>query len=484
MNFSGVTILCLGDVMLDRFVYGDVERISPEAPVPVLRLRETRTMLGGAGNVAANIAALGGTAILLGLFADDDSGALLTRHIAGLPGIQPALVPTTHRPTICKTRFLARQQQVVRADEESPLPLQPAEQADLIAALDRALPRAQAIILSDYGKAALSDAIIAHAISRARARNLPVFIDPKSLDFARYRGATCITPNARELAEASRLPTNTEAEIIDAARQVMAQADAAAILATRSEKGMILVERGGAHHSVPARAREVFDVSGAGDTVIATLALAHAAGLSLAQAMRISNAAAGVVVSKVGTATVQPAELLHELGADGAAARETPPLRTLDETLALVSHWKDQGLTVGFTNGCFDILHPGHVALLATARRACDKLIVALNTDASVARLKGPTRPLNRLEDRATVLGAIKHVDCLVAFDDDTPRALIEAILPDRLIKGADYSLDRVVGADLVTAHGGQVILADLIPGQSTTTLIARAASPEITVKK
>ncbi len=478
MNFSGVTVLCLGDVMLDRFVYGDVERISPEAPVPVLRLRETRTMLGGAGNVAANIASLGGRAVLLGMIADDDSGALLTRHMATLPGIDPALVSTTHRPTICKTRFLARQQQVVRADEESPLPLQPEEEADLMAALDRHLPRAQAIILSDYGKAALSDGIIGHAVARARARNLPVFVDPKSREFGRYRGATCITPNARELAEASRLPTTTEAEVIAAARRVMAEADAAAILATRSEKGMILVERDGTHHSVPARAREVFDVSGAGDTVIATLALAHAAGMSLAQAMRISNAAAGVVVSKVGTATVQPAELLHELDAGDAPAREAPPLRSLEQTLALVAHWKDQGLTVGFTNGCFDILHPGHIALLAAARRACDRLIVALNTDASVARLKGPSRPINRLEDRATVLGAIKHVDCLVAFDDDTPRALIAALLPDRLIKGADYTLDRVVGADIVTAHGGKVILADLVAGQSTTGTIARMAAP------
>jgi D-beta-D-heptose 7-phosphate kinase/D-beta-D-heptose 1-phosphate adenosyltransferase len=474
MNFAGVTVLCVGDVMLDRFVYGDVERISPEAPVPVLRLRETRVMLGGAGNVAANIAALGGTAILTGLVGDDESGRILVRQIAALPGILPGLVQTEDRPTICKTRFLAQQQQVVRADEESALPLQPRERDALIAELTCRLPEAGALILSDYGKAALSDAVLAAAIDGAAARGVPVFVDPKGNDYRRYRGATCITPNLRELAAASGEPVATEEQVIAACRTVMAHADAQAILATRSEKGMILVERDGAHHSVPARAREVFDVSGAGDTVIATLALAHASGLSLVHAMRVSNAAAGVVVSKVGTATVQPAELLHELGASAPGAATHPALRSLDEVLGLVAHWKDHGLTVGFTNGCFDILHAGHVALLAAARGSCDKLIVALNTDASVARLKGPTRPVNTLADRAAVLGAIKHVDCLVGFDADTPRELIAAIVPDRLIKGADYTVERVVGADIVHANGGKVVLCDLVAGRSTTRIVEK----------
>ena len=337
------------------------------------------------------------------------------------------------------------------------------------------------MILSDYGKGVVDDAIIAAVVDGARVRGIPVFIDPKGPDYARYHGATCITPNVRELAEASGMPVTSEAEVIAASRSVMAQAGAASVLTTRSEKGMILVEADGGHHSVSTRAREVFDVSGAGDTVIATLALAHARGLSLVQAMRVSNAAAGVVVSKVGTATVQPAELLHELdaetGADGAPTRSS--LRTLAETQTLVAHWKDQGLTVGFTNGCFDILHAGHVGLLAEARAACDKLIVALNDDASVARLKGPDRPINALHARALVLGAIKYVDCLLSFAADTPLEVIEALRPDRLIKGADYTPETVVGADAVRARGGQVILCALTPGQSTTKLLDRVRAVE-----
>jgi D-beta-D-heptose 7-phosphate kinase/D-beta-D-heptose 1-phosphate adenosyltransferase len=476
MDFAGVTVLCIGDVMLDRFIYGDVDRISPEAPVPVLRLRETRTMLGGAGNVAANIASLGGSAILIGLVGEDDGARALRRHIAATAGIAAALVETGLRPTICKTRYLAHQQQVVRADEESALPLQPAEQVALLAELERALPQAAAVILSDYGKGVLDDAVITAAIGLARRLGVPVFVDPKGAEYGRYRGATCITPNARELAAASGMRVETEAEVVTAARAVMAQAQAESILATRSEKGMILVELSGAHHSVPTRAREVFDVSGAGDTVIATLALAHASGLNLVQAMRISNAAAGVVVSKVGTATVQPAELLHELdaeaGGEGAPARSA--MRSLAEAAALVAHWKDQGLTVGFTNGVFDIVHAGHISLLAGARGCCDKLVLALNGDASVRRLKGPTRPVNALAQRAVVMGAIKYVDCLVSFDEDTPLALIEALLPDRLIKGGDYTVETVVGADVVQAHGGQVVLCDLVAGQSTTRIVER----------
>jgi D-beta-D-heptose 7-phosphate kinase/D-beta-D-heptose 1-phosphate adenosyltransferase len=476
MDFTNVTVLCVGDVMLDRFVYGEVDRISPEAPVPVLRLRETRTMLGGAGNVAANIAALGGQAVLIGLVGDDDGARAVRRNLAATRGIASGLVETRLRPTICKTRFLAHQQQVVRADEESALELQAEERAALLGELERVLPGVDAVILSDYGKGVLDDAVIGAAIGAAQARSIAVFVDPKGADYRRYRGATCITPNLKELAAASHLPVSSEAQVIRAAHAVMAEAEALSILATRSEKGMILVEADGTHHSVSTRAREVFDVSGAGDTVIATLALAYASGLSLVQAMRISNAAAGVVVSKVGTATVQPAELLHELdaetGADGAPVRS--PLRTLAETQALVAHWKGQGLTVGFTNGCFDILHAGHVGLLASARGCCDKLVVALNSDASVSRLKGPGRPLNKLGHRAVVMGAIRYVDCLVSFDADTPIGLIEALLPDRLIKGADYTVDTVVGAGVVQENGGQVVLCELVAGQSTTRIVER----------
>jgi D-beta-D-heptose 7-phosphate kinase/D-beta-D-heptose 1-phosphate adenosyltransferase len=483
MDFSALTILCIGDVMLDRFLHGDVERISPEAPVPVIRLRDTREMLGGAGNVANNIAALGGHAVLLGLVGHDDPGARLRRILHAQPRIACALTETTHRPTICKTRFVAGRQQVVRADEESREPLSPTEQAALITAFDAQIGAANAVILSDYGKGVLSLPLVAHAIATCRARNIPVFVDPKTDHFTRYRGATCITPNAREMAEAAHAPVATEAAIEAAARRLIAEADLQAILVTRSEKGMTLVEPTSTA-SVPARAREVFDVSGAGDTVIAALALAFADGRTLVQAMHIANAAAGVVVSKLGTATADIAEVMHELSAQdaqasaGLAPGSVPGLTSLEAAKALAARWRDQGFAVGFTNGCFDILHPGHVSLLAFARSKCDRLIVALNTDESVSRLKGPTRPVNTLAQRAQVMAAIRHVDAVVAFGEDTPLELITALVPDVLVKGADYTVDRVVGADVVQAAGGRVVLAELVPGQSTTGIIARMREP------
>ena len=491
MDFSDVSVLCIGDVMLDRFIHGDVERISPEAPVPVIRLRRTREMLGGTGNVASNIAALGGQAVLVGLLGDDQPGQCVRRLLAERPGLCAALSDSRHRPTICKTRFIAGRQQVVRADDESTAALHPEEEAALLEAAEERLPAARAVILSDYGKGVLFPRLVAWVMQAARARAIPVFVDPKTDDFSRYRGATCITPNLKELAAAAKLPVADEAQVITAARAVMADADAAAILATRSEHGMTLVERSGEVHSVPARAREVFDVSGAGDTVIATMALAHASGRSLSQSMHIANAAAGVVVSKLGTATADIAEVLHELdqqeadlagqeaqgeAAGGATrARPLPGLAPLERVAALVARWKEQGLAVGFTNGCFDILHPGHVALLAAARAACDRLVVGLNSDASVRRLKGAARPVNALEARAQVIAALRHVDAVVGFAEDTPLQLIARLVPDVLVKGADYTVETVVGAELVQAAGGRVVLAQLMPGQSTTAIVARA---------
>jgi len=484
MDFSDLSILCIGDVMLDRFQHGDIDRISPEAPVPVIRLRQVREMPGGAGNVACNIASLGGQAILIGIAGQDAAAEQMGRKLGAQGRVTDAVVRSPRRPTICKTRFIAGRQQVVRADDESGEALYPDEVAALCAAIDAHMPAAQAVILSDYGKGVLCEAVLLHAIGRARAGGIPVFVDPKSDDFGRYRGATCITPNTKEFIVASRAPASTEAEIAAGAAQLIEAADAQAILITRSEKGMTLVERGGAVTSVPALAREVFDVSGAGDTVIATLALAHAGGRTLVQAMHIANAAAGVVVSKLGTATVNIAEVMHELAAQSGEgeASAVAGLQSLAAARALVTHWREQGLEVGFTNGCFDILHPGHVSLLAFARRSCDRLVVALNTDDSVRRLKGPTRPVNSLEQRAQVMAAIRFVDCVVGFDEDTPLEMIKALLPDVLIKGADYAVSQVVGADVVMAAGGRVILADLVAGQSTTNIISRAKAGEALV--
>ena len=487
MDFSAISVLCVGDVMLDRYVYGAMERISPEAPVPVLRLTRTREMAGGVGNVASNILSLGGSAVLVGLVGEDAAGMALRAIVAAQGCATDGLVPSPARPTICKTRFIAANQQVVRTDEESRLPLQPEEQAALIAAIDLHIGAAQVLVLSDYNKGVCAPTVLAHAIDAARRLGIAVFVDPKSTDFSRYRGATCITPNVRELAAAAGMPADDEGQVALAAHHVMRQAGTAAILATRSEKGMMLVEREAAALSVPARAREVFDVSGAGDTVIAAMALAHGGGHSLPQAMRIANAAAGVVVGKLGTATADIVEVMQELELLDRQFGEHPgpgetaagALATLAHAQALTRRWKAQGLRVGFTNGCFDILHPGHVALLAAARAACDRLIVALNTDAGVRRLKGPRRPVNRLSARAQVIAAIRHVDLVVCFDEETPIELIRALLPDVLVKGADYAPDEVVGAELVQAAGGTLVLAGLVPDQSTTTTIARIRAAE-----
>ena len=476
VDFSDISVLCVGDLMLDRFLYGDVERISPEAPVPVLRLNRTSEMLGGAGNVVNNIASLGGRAVLVGLIGRDDTGARLRAILHSNRNIDAACIDTDDRPTICKTRFIAGQQQVVRADEESREPLTGRERSALLAAVRERLHGVGAVVLADYGKGVLDPAMVSEVIAAARGAGVPAFVDPKARDFSRYRGATCITPNLNELAAASGMPVGDEADVIAAARHVLAAAGADAILATRSEKGMMLVEASGEVHSVAARAREVFDVSGAGDTVIATLALCHAAGRPLSQAMHVANAAASVVVSKLGTATADIAEVVAELDAHDhdRHAAAPPGAEPLVRVQKLVAEWKQQGLVVGFTNGCFDILHPGHVSLLEQARAACDRLVVALNTDASVRRLKGETRPVNTLDSRARVVAALRSVDCVTCFDEETPINLIRALLPDVLVKGADYTLDRVVGGDVVRAAGGRVVLADLIEGQSTTGAIQR----------
>ncbi len=468
LDLSGRRIVCLGDVMLDRFLYGDASRLSPEAPVPVVRLGRTQSMAGGAGNVARNIAALGGLPALIGLVGEDDEA----EELEGLLGGAGRLLRHSGRRTTVKLRVIAGRQQIVRVDDEVLTEASPMEAASVAALLAELLGDAGALILSDYGKGVLTPAVIAQAIVAARARGIPVVADPKGRDFTRYAGAACITPNARELAEAAGMPAASDAECEAAARAVLAQAQVEAVLATRSEKGMMLVRRDAPAVKLPTMAREVFDVSGAGDTVIAALALGVAAGLDLEAAMRAANAAAGVVVGKLGTATCSAAELDHALReAEGA----TGEVLSWPAAQRLVQSWREQGLVVGFANGVFDVLHAGHTRMLRAARGHCDRLIVALNADASVQRLKGPTRPMNPLGDRAAVIAALAAVDGVIAFEEDTPLEAILALRPDRLFKGADYRIDQVVGAQEVASWGGRTELLDLLPGRSTTGLLERA---------
>lgn len=467
-------VIVVGDVMLDRFVYGSSGRLSPEAPVPVVRKTRETMMAGGAGNVARNIAALGGRPILFGLAGCDSAGNELVRVIG-----EPArLTRSPDWKTIVKLRVIA-QQQIVRIDDEAPRPATAAEAARVLDGLAGSLPRARTLILSDYGKGVLTPEVCARAIAMARAAGALCVVDPKGRDYARYAGADYVTPNASELAEVTGLPTGTDAEVETAARALLARVDIGAVIATRSEKGMMLIPREGAVATSPATAQEVFDVSGAGDTVIATLALALAAGLPVLRAMHLANLAAGIVVAKLGTAVCSHAELDHALHAESDGGGLLGPVAAAQR----LHEWQAEGLRVGFANGCFDILHAGHVRLLREARRHCDRLIVALNDDASVSRLKGPARPINPLVDRAAVVAGLGAVDAVTWFGEDTPLELILALRPDRLFKGSDYTIDKVVGAREIRAWGGETVLLDLLPGRSTTGIVARAVAgtPEVT---
>jgi D-beta-D-heptose 7-phosphate kinase/D-beta-D-heptose 1-phosphate adenosyltransferase len=468
LDFAGRRVVILGDVMLDRFLYGEVPRLSPEAPVPVVRLGRIEAMPGGAGNVARNVAALGGEPRLVALCGEDAAGA----ELGAMLGEMARLVVAPGRVTTTKLRVIAARQQVVRVDEERATPADEVEAARLLALLGEEMSAAEVLVLSDYAKGTLTPPVIAAATGLAAARGIACLVDPKGRDFARYAGATLLTPNAPELAEATGRPVGDDAACESAARELLARIPLGALLVTRSEKGMMLIPRDAPVASVPAMAREVFDVSGAGDTALAALALATASGFAPSEAMRVANAAAGVVVGKLGTATCSAAELDHALREQEGATGEVLPWPMAER---LVAGWRAAGLCVGFANGCFDVLHAGHVQMLRAARRHCDRLVVALNDDASVARLKGATRPINPLADRAAVIGALAAVDAVIAFAEDTPLEAIRALRPDRLFKGEDYALDQVVGASEVASWGGETVLLPLLPGRSTTGLVARA---------
>jgi len=472
------TVLCVGDLMLDDFVYGEVSRISPEAPTPVLAVARSEIEIGGAGNVARNIGALGGQCIFIGLIGKDDAARTLSEAFAKLNGsVIPHLVIEAGRHTTRKVRFVSEHHSahLIRADWETARSATPASEAAVIAHAEAALPRCGAVVLSDYAKGALTPRVIRAIIDRARELGKPVVVDPKSHDYSIYRGATLITPNRQELGIAVHRPVATEAEIAKAAAELARIVGSEAVLVTRSEQGMTLRVAGDAPLHIPAYPVKVRDVSGAGDTVAAVMAILLAMKAPFDAAMRAANAAAAVVVGKRGTATVTLTELRHRILPAASLAPEDKIVfdwGMLDERLR---EWRRHGLRIGFTNGCFDLLHRGHVKLLAEARAACDRLVVGLNSDASTARLKGKGRPINPAEGRAEVLAALEAVDLVVVFDEDTPLELIKRVRPAVLVKGADYTRDEVVGREVVESAGGDVVLVDLVPGHSTTAMVERA---------
>ena len=471
------TVLCVGDLMHDEFVYGEVSRVSPEAPAPVIAVQRSETDVGGAGNVARNIASLGARCIFVGLIGEDETGTRLKAALKRESRIESVLVCDPGRPTTRKVRFVSEHfsTHMLRADWELATPASTEIEQKLIDAVLPRLPDVGVVLLSDYAKGVLTARVIRHVIDAARKLGKPVIVDPKSPNLAVYRGATLLKPNRKEFNEATRRRIDGETGIAEAAQEIMQLADCDAVLVTQSEEGMTLVPRQGEPIHVAGLPVKVRDVSGAGDTVSAALAVSLAAGADWETAVRVANAAGAVAVSKAGAAVVTPLELRRKILPHAFLAAEEKIVIDRGELDAQLAEWRKQGLIIGFTNGCFDILHPGHVKLLTAARGACDRLIVGLNSDASVKRLKGESRPVQNERARAEVLSALEAVDLVVLFEEDTPLNLITLIRPGVLVKGSDYTREQVVGHDVVEAYGGEVRLVDILPGFSTTSLVNRA---------
>src|SRR5436309_4050564 len=444
------TVLCVGDLMLDEFVYGEVSRISPEAPAPVIAVQRSETNIGGAGNVARNIASLGARCIFVGLVGEDEAGGKLKAQLSQESVIESVLVCDSTRPTTRKVRFVSEHfsTHMLRADWELAQSTSADIEQKLIDAIVPLLPRADIVLLSDYAKGVLTARVIRNVIEASRKLGKRVIVDPKNVNFAIYRGATLLTPNWKEFAEASRSHADTATSIAEAAQDAMQLADCEAMLITQSEHGMTLVPRNGEAIHVPAHTVKVRDVSGAGDTVAAALAVSLAAGADWETALRMANAAAAVAVSKKGTAIVTSAELRRKILPHAFLAAEAKVIAAGGDLESHLLDWRKQGLRVGFTNGCFDILHPGHVKVLTAARGACDRLIVGLNSDASTRRLKGKGRPVQDEQARAEVLAALEAVDLVAIFEEDTPIELITRVRPSVLVKGGDYTREQVVGQD------------------------------------
>lgn len=464
------SVLVIGDVMLDRYTYGSVNRISQEAPVPILCIEREVALPGGAGNVVRNLTALGSATAFIAVVGDDQEGSDLTGLIGGQPNVEPWLLVQGGRTTTVKTRLMAAGQQLLRTDREDLDPIQPKLAERMLRIAGDAMAATSVTVLSDYGKGVLGGDIATQLVAAARKTGRKLIVDPRGANFARYAGADIVMPNRQELAAATNMPVDTEAAIVAAATDLRTRHGFGAVVVTRGNDGMTLVDANGAQH-FPAEAAEVYDTSGCGDTALATLAAAIAAQLDLPVAVRLANLAAGVVVGKVGTAVARQADLLEALSPQRSALRK---IVTREAAVEQVERWRHKGWRVGFTNGCFDLLHPGHVHLLEAAREKCDRLVVGLNSDASTTRVKGGPRPVQPEAARAAILASLASVDLVCVFDEDTPEALIEALRPDLLVKGANYALDQVVGAELVQGWGGTVALAELLPGHSTAATLAR----------
>ncbi len=463
LDFRGTKILVIGDLMLDQYWFGDTSRISPEAPVPVVKITGSETRFGGAANAALNVHSLGADVSVAGIIGNDDNGKALKSLLAE-KDMHDFTIASDECQTISKLRMISRNQQVVRADFEEEF--SPSAITEITEQCTQSLSGYDVILLSDYNKGTLDNC--SDIIAAANKKNIKVIIDPKGTDFKKYQGAFLLTPNMSEF-EAVVGKCQSEQDMFTKVAQLIKDIKLEALLLTRSEKGMTLFLADGTHHHFNAKAHEVYDVTGAGDTVIATLATAIAKGIPLEDAAMLSNTAAGIVVGHMGAATITPLEL--KLALENAGSRPTG-ITTPEQLKSLVAFEKSLGKKIVFTNGCFDILHSGHAQYLLEAGALGDRLIVALNSDASVKRLKGEERPINTVEDRMAVISSLKSVDWVVCFESDTPEELLRDIQPDIVVKGGDYTVDEVVGADIVKAYGGEIKVLSLQQGVSTTNII------------
>ncbi len=463
--FQQARLLVVGDVMLDRYWHGAASRISPEAPVPVVQVNNQEDRPGGAGNVALNIAALGSAATLIGIVGKDDTADDLQSRLSAA-GVYCEFLQSADKPTITKLRVISQHQQLIRVDFEQKF--DEADTADLFGKVSSLIANAQVLVLSDYAKGALRD--VSSLIALGRKQGIPVIVDPKGTDFEKYRGATLITPNLNEF-EAVVGSCANEDDLVTKGLNLLSELELGAMLITRGEYGMTLIRPDSPELHLPARAQEVFDVTGAGDTVISVLAAALAAGDNLADATALANLAAGLVVGKLGTAAISGPELRRAILAEQNSGRG---VMTAEQLKIAVQDAKDHGEKIVFTNGCFDIIHAGHVGYLTDARKLGDRLIVAINDDDSVKKLKGPGRPINPVERRMAVLAGLEAVDWVVSFSDDTPEGLLESLQPDVLVKGGDYSLEQVVGGEYVLSYGGEVKALDFLDNCSTSAIMEK----------
>lgn len=470
-EFSQLKVLVVGDIMLDRYIHGEVERISPEAPVPVLRHAQRYERAGGAANVAMNLAGLGCQSILAGFWGSDSEQSEL-QSLLDRAGVDTVGVVTSSLPTISKTRIVGRMQQLLRLDIESRDTPPEVEMDRLTERATSLVDKVHAVVLSDYAKGALSRTLCESVIRAARAKGIPVLADPKTPDLSKYAGATSVCPNLGELSLATGISSHQIDALLDAGQSQVAQHGLEFLTVTMSEKGIGVLWPERRYHS-PARAREVFDVSGAGDTVIATLAASLAGGLQVETAVDLANLAAGIVVGKMGTVPIAQHELIAALT---PSTNLTAGDKILDrERVAKrVAEWRASGETIVFTNGCFDLLHVGHITLLEDCRRFGTKLVLGLNADSSVCRLKGPTRPIVGERERARVMAALASVDAVVLFEEDTPLELIRTLQPNVLVKGGDYTIETVVGHEEVIAFGGRVEIVPTVEGFSTTNIVRK----------